>query len=363
MAGSNELKDPIAKCKTVVDCTANPLDVSPASKVIAETIKGLAKTATPERPYAFIIGCMHPVSAQTLMIADVVRRLQDEPEETRAKFVLSLEHPHDELEKTLYDAVGAPIPEDLKGWVSLTDTTGHRTLGAALAFRAYAFAPESEALLAELCTRYGASARFNDAARSEDHDHLDFSDTLTASFAKAKQRTRDIPVVSEEGMAMRNRMMAALGMAHMRAEGASIAVFECGADHAVGTTRSNGPNNEVFKTRDSLARACEELGFIPVVCLHDSYMANGIPKIAGRYISNGVCIKGLSTREFEYGETAEEMRHIAAVVNESKMNVDLIARVGFAAELKERYTANLPYLEDEAREKKAEHGGILPLRR
>ncbi|NBX67180.1 MAG: hypothetical protein EBQ96_09315 [Proteobacteria bacterium] len=361
MAGTHkEAANPQSRVGQSIDCT-NSLDVRPVAKAVVDFIKAMAPNYNPQRPLVIIMAETHTIPTQILSQYAVLDKLSSLPPNERVPFAFGLEHPHDELEKTLFDAAGAPLPDHLKGWVTEADTTGRRTIAAALAHRTYEFSPETEAILAELCIRRNISAKFNDAAR-RNGDFIDLDDPLTASFAKKKQLGTDIDIRTEEGMRFRNQMIAALAMEHIREQGVPVYIQQCGAIHAVGSTALDSDGN-TFPTKDSLARAFEDMGAQVVVVMHDEHLERGIPQAALRFLSHGMCINGLSRREFNVGETTDEIRHIRDVSLESELSLNLIMRELYAEEIRERLENQRDTFVAEAQGKHDALGGVLPLRR
>lgn len=292
----------------------NSLDLSVPGKTLLERIDKVSASLQEDQPVVVLMGESHGAPAHKLLQAYVVKGLLEQSQ----KVAVSFEAPHNYLGRLVTKNTSLSLSPAEKIRLAQMDKTGQRALVTTIAFGESPYAPLSSHTIMDFYRQSGVAARFTDAACYLKHwprpqypdkpiieAFLDQSDPLTATLVAHHLEAgniRDVSAVEPLGMAIRNEMMAAQAMTHIKNSGASILIHQCGRDHVFGNREDGGQSY-----RDSLTSQFTKLGaaVLPVFITTGMSGLETVPKTASAALPSSVIIYGLAQQRFTEDDQSE----------------------------------------------------------
>jgi hypothetical protein len=283
----------------ILSCAADPMDLRPALDGLEAMIRERARRG----PVVVLLGEDHRMPTHVALPQALMTRLMGGA--SPLSLACGMEYPHNFLENILEQGYGHAIPPALRGQIAAADGDGQKL---ARAFRAKVtpdFAPVTYRNLVKFCRVSGISLRFNDAALN--NGYLDHRDEVTRAMLPTQaQKNGDDKIENAKslGVAIRNRIIAAHIITHLRDTGAEVYIQSCGADHLFGDRRSGIEKLEYNDSLSALftAAAIDAFAVLPT---GPYSKLDTIPFKAGAALKAGAVIDGLSPRKFFDDDTGE----------------------------------------------------------
>jgi len=287
-----------------IDCTDNPLDIRP---IVTEALRTYwaVKSQTPKTKVAFLCAHNHQISTQRLIASAILTHV------STAVFANEMQHNlynstvdlvHQAKPELMYAVKHVPlkIMEELDKNGSLTAAffmQNCRTHGA----------NETRNATWRYCMENGRKMAFIDSAKTMDGKKIDTSDATSARFCNSSK----VDVVSSEGVAVRNEIMA-----YLACNQNSDIIIPNGLMHVVSRPKRD---RHFVAHKESLATLIENNGMHVITILPNMQYDQPILDSNVPNLMNGHLIKaqGLDERQFNDDTWEEEILHAREVVSNS----------------------------------------------
>ena len=229
-----------------------------ADKIVVRTIERLSEARAAGKPLILIIGENHTIPAHRVIQMLVLKKLK----ELGHVVSFGMEQPHDTVLKEFSGYSVVPTPERLgalKNEIAQTDHNGQISLKTFMAQTSCLVSDTSYKTLMKFALTQKLSTSFNDAAnctkKVTNELVLDSRDPITALIMR-KHGVLDALSISATGIRVRNAVIVAEALEHMKQTGAEIYVQNCGTGHLAGF------KDEGFSFQDSLIAQFKKAGAV-----------------------------------------------------------------------------------------------------
>lgn len=265
-----------------VDCSADPYDMRPASKITLEAIK-LKLQETQGRVVHVVIGEGHYYASHKAYKQLLLSMLID----AGIHVAVGVEAPDLELERAVQFNIKPSSDEQLNSVKKLARKykyTGKETL-AALATNVDNYAPHSQVSLLGFCWANRVSVSFND---------------LIGVFPERKspgQQDEEISAILR-GFSRRNAALVKNAKAHQSTVGAEVYLHFVGGAHVFGYSINGMPDFHA-PTKESVVGIFDKSDMVLPVLLNAEYLLKTIPVEAAPLLKKAVLIRGLAGNRFD----------------------------------------------------------------
>lgn len=283
-----------------VSCAANPLDFRPALDVLEAEIK----RRSGKRPLVVLMGELHDRPMHKALRQGLLARLLNGASAGAVACGLELEH--NLVEKALSDNFIGKIPADLRERASGPDPDGRKLIQIFHELCLPQEAPASYKNLLAFCYHHNVSVRANDVAKtfSDSQCHIDMRDPMTRNVLRRNAESKfhawltrisGISVVSPNGIARRNTVIAEQALKDLRQKGVPVYIQDCGLSHLLGKVQ----DDKHYKDSLSAYFARANVDVMPVLVTAQGWGVQNVPQESHRMLAeNGLIIKGLSEQYF-----------------------------------------------------------------
>ncbi len=323
-----------------VDCSANPYDLRPAvAGIVArvEQVSNHLRSIGSHQKIVVIMGEAHPMPSHILLQAAVLKALQE-----KHRLVFGYEEQHDFLGR----AVEIFLDEDLsyaeKAALRDLDHDGKKSIMGFLSFFKAPLSPVATNLIKSFMLNSTIPYVATDAAGVRGKAYiLDRNDPLTKSFIPKQAwysplLGRDISMILQRGLAIRNKMMAHLTADFMKAHDADIGVQHCGKVHVLGRDYPFPFNFLSDKYENSLHAVFSQAGLLPIPVFLEckAFRSSKLSREGLNALNDGIPIIGLAEDKFKLRrkvslkqalDECDERTFIKKMLIESKLDLELFS--------------------------------------